>query len=245
MATIILVHGAWHGSWCWERVIPHLKAAHFLVRAPDLPGHGQDKTPIREVTLQAYVDKICEVIDSAQPPVMLVGHSLGGMVITQAAESRPDKIDLLVYVCAFLLENGQSRHDGAPVDPQSIMGPRVLNKSADGSYTTIKPSALKDLFYGDCTDEDVALVQARIGPQAAAPPATRLKTSDENFGRVRRIYIETLQDRAMTPNMQRAMYTALPCEKVIAMNTSHSPFWSQPKELAQHLLGLAGGSSSD
>ncbi len=92
MSTYVLVHGAWHGSWCWEKVVPLLEQAGHQVEALDLPGHGQDKTPIREITLAAYTNRVCETLDAQAEPVILVGHSLGGMVITQAAEERPAKI---------------------------------------------------------------------------------------------------------------------------------------------------------
>jgi pimeloyl-ACP methyl ester carboxylesterase len=75
--------------------------------APDLPGHGQDKKPIPEITLKAYTDRVCQVLDELSDPVILVGHSMGGVVITQAAEYRPGKIKKLVYVSGFLLQNGE------------------------------------------------------------------------------------------------------------------------------------------
>ena len=126
MSTYLLVHGAWHGAWCWQRVTPRLQAQGHTVLSPDLPGSGEDKTPIQDVTLKAYADRICAVIDGVPEPVVLVGHSLGGMTITQSAEYRPDKIKVLVYVCAFLLRNGECRFD-APVDPESLMSPDVLH----------------------------------------------------------------------------------------------------------------------
>ena len=66
-----------------------------------------------------------------------------------------------------------------------------------------------------------------------------MSTSKKNFGSVRRMYIACLQDKAIIPEFQKKMYTELPCEKVIAMNTSHSPFLSAPRELANHLIFLS------
>ena len=85
MSTSILVHGAWHGSWCWDKVVPLLEQADHQVQALDLPGHGQDKTPLREVTLATYTNCVCEALDAQTEPVILVGHSPGGLAITQAA----------------------------------------------------------------------------------------------------------------------------------------------------------------
>ena len=108
MSTYVLVHGSWHGGWCWDKVIPLLKARGHRVVAPDLPGHGRDKTPASDITLRAYADRVCDVLDAEAEPAILVGHSFGGLVITQAAEYRPEKIRTLVYLCAYLLRSGSS-----------------------------------------------------------------------------------------------------------------------------------------
>ena len=101
MSTFVLIHGAWHGAWCWKKIIPLLEKEGHNVEAPELPGHGNHKVPIAEISLQLYVDYVCQVIDSQSEPVILVGHSLGGCTISQAAENRPEKIKALVYLSAF------------------------------------------------------------------------------------------------------------------------------------------------
>lgn len=87
MSTYLLVHGAWHGGWCWRKVVPLLEAQGHKVLAPTLPGHGEDKTPAAAVTLRSYADTICRLAGAQTKPVILVGHSMGGIVITQAAEN--------------------------------------------------------------------------------------------------------------------------------------------------------------
>ena len=113
MATFILIHGAFHGGWCWDKVKPILEQNGNTVVAPDLPSHGADRTSIADVTLALYSERICEVLEQQSEKVILVGHSLGGLSITQAAEERPDDIGLLVYLTAFLLKNGESRRNGS------------------------------------------------------------------------------------------------------------------------------------
>jgi hypothetical protein len=103
---------------------------------------------------------------------------------------------------------------------------------------TFREEILKEAFYADCTEEDVALAKLLLVPQALAPGGTPLKTSEANFGRIPRVYIECRRDRALTPTFQRRLYTALPCQQVITMDTSHSPFFSAPGELAAHLMTL-------
>lgn len=237
MSTYVLVHGAWHGAWCWDKVIPFLEKAGHQAIAVDLPGHGDDKTPIAQVSLQAYADRVGEVLDAQSEPVILVGHSMGGVVITQAAEHHPDKIKTLVYLTAFLLRNGEFLLQHAQGDTEALVLPNLV-MAEDQSHATVKDEGIKPAFYGDCSDDDVARAKARLVPQAAAPFATAVSTTERNFGRVPRVYIECLQDRAISPSLQKTMYTALPCQKVISMNTSHSPFFSAPGELATHLLAV-------
>lgn len=237
MSTYVLIHGAWHGGWCWDKVVPFLETAGHKVEAPDLPGHGSDKTPIREISLQAYADSVCRILDAQPDPVVLVGHSMGGIVISQAAEYRPQKIETLVYLTAFLLPNGESLLQVAQGDTEALVLPNLIF-AEDQSYATVMDDAIKEAFYGDCSDEDVARAKSLLVPQAAAPFATPLSTTEESFGRIPRVYIECLRDRAISPSVQKRMYTALPCRKVISMDTSHSPFFSVPEELAAHLTSL-------
>jgi pimeloyl-ACP methyl ester carboxylesterase len=237
MSTYVLIHGAWHGAWCWKNVTPLIEKEGHKVVAPDLPGHGEDTRPIAEITLQAYTDRVCQIIDEQSDPVILVGHSMGGVVITQTAEYRPEKIKKLVYVTAFLLQNGEFLMQHAEPDTEALVLPNLI-MSEDQSYATVKEEALKEIFYADCSDEDVEFAKSRLVPQAAAPFATPVSTTEENFGRVPRAYISCQRDKAISPSIQEKLYKALPCEKVISMDTSHSPFFSGPEELANHLLSI-------
>jgi pimeloyl-ACP methyl ester carboxylesterase len=239
MNTYILVHGAWHGAWCWNKVVPLLLQAGHQAIAVDLPGHGKDKTPISEISLQSYVDRVCQVLDGQSEPVVLLGHSLGGISITQAAEYHPNKIKTLVYLCAFVPQNGQSCQELLQLTPNSApLLMQNVTQSKDRSYSTVKEEALKEVFYNDCSEEDIARARLLLCPQAGAPSAARVTTTVENFGRIPKIYIETLQDKTIVPWFQEKMYSALPFQKIIKMRTSHSPFFSAPGELVAHLLSL-------
>ena len=236
MSTYVLIHGAWHGAWCWDKVVPLLEREGHVVEAIDLPGHGGDKTPIQDVSLQAYADRVCKVLDDQSEPVILVGHSMGGAVITQAAEYRPGKVETLVYLAAFLLQDGESISQFTNGDTEALLG-TILIMGEDGS-ATLRDEGIKETVYADCSDEDVARAKSLLVPQALAPIASPVSTTEENFGRIPRVYIECLRDRTLSPSVQKNMYTALPCRKVISMNTSHSPFLSAPEELVAHLTSL-------
>lgn len=237
MSTFVLIHGAFHGGWCWYKVVAALEQQGHTVVAPDLPSHGRDKTPVAEITLAAYVDRVCQVLDAQPEPVVLVGHSMGGIVITQVAEERPDQVKVLVYLAAALPSDGESLMQGVQQQPESLV-PNNMVLSADQRSATFRPEALQEAFYGDCSAADIALARTLLVSQALAPTTTPVRTSAANFGRVPRVYIACRQDRAATPAYQHQQYTAQPCQRVITMDTSHSPFFSAPAELAAHLVAL-------
>jgi len=232
VATYVLIHGGHHGSWCWDKVVPLLRNKEHVVEVPDLPGHGKDKTPIQEVTLQSCVNKVCSIIKTKSEPVILVGHSLAGNVISQVAEQIPDKIKTLVYLTAYLLRDGESL-----TSLFESFRP-LLNMSQDQSYYTMKTEVIADLFYNDCSAEDIDRAKALLCPEATAIFMTPVHLSNEKFGRVPRIYIECLCDQTIIPRKQKAMYTTIPCLRVISLNTGHSPFLSAPEMLGACLLSL-------
>jgi pimeloyl-ACP methyl ester carboxylesterase len=238
MSTYVLVHGAYHGGWCYEQVVPLLEAAGHTAIAVDLPGHGENKKPIEEVTLAAYVDHVSAIIEAQSEPVILVGHSLGGMTITEVSERLPEKVSWVVYLTAVMLKNGQDRAELAVYDnPEPMTAKRVI--SADGLSATMPSEIIPETFYGQCSEADVAQAMARLVPQATDPIKRTVTTTPERFGRVRRAYVECLRDNAIPIAMQRAMIAAQPCEKVFTLDTDHSPFYSTPEELAGQLLELA------
>ena len=237
MSTYVLVHGAWHGAWCWYKVKWLLEKQGHTVLTPDLPSHGIDRTPISSVSLQSYAERVSTTLDACGEPVILVGHSMGGIAITQAAEARPAKVATLVYLTAFLLPAGRSLLEEAQTDAWTEVLPNLVFAS-DHSWAEVKSEAIRSAFYADCSDADVALAKSLLVPQATAPLAAAVQTTDEHWGSVPRVYVECSVDKAITIQAQRAMYARLPCSRVITMATSHSPFFSAPDVLAEHLLSL-------
>jgi len=236
MVAYVLIHGAYHGGWCWRKVVPLLAAAGHVVDAPDLPGHGADESG-RAVTLHDYVEAVCEHVRRHEAPVVLVGHSMAGVVISAAAERVPERVRYLIYVTGYLPADGQSLTELARADSKSWV--RVTRaRGADGAFITVRDEALVEAFYGDSPADDVAFARARLVPQAVAPMTEPVRLTPERFGRIPRLYIGCRRDRAITPDLQRRMLAATPCVRVVELDCDHSPFFSAPEALAAALLSV-------
>lgn len=238
MKTFILIHGSWHSSWNWHRVIPILESQGHKPIAIDLPGMGRDKTPICEVTMQSTVEKICLLIDSIEGKVILVGHSKNGIIISQVAEYRPDKIEKLVYLAAYLIPNGKTQREYSIQDIQGVLKPFVIVDEKLNAHT-LQPEIYREGLYADCDDYITELAKLLLSHEPVESGITPLQLTDDNYGRVPRIYIECTEDKAVTPFIQRKMYTEMRCEKVYRLPTSHSPFFSKPRELSDILCEIA------
>jgi pimeloyl-ACP methyl ester carboxylesterase len=235
VATFVLIHGAWQGAWAWRHLISPLEADGHRVIAPDLPGHGGDIADPAQMTLEAYARRVQDSVASADEPVVLVGHSMGGMPVTQAAEFVPESIAQIVYVAAYVPVDGQSLADisrsGSEPDP---VLPHIEVDRATGT-STVAAAARRTLFYGECSDEDVAVANARSGREslAAMTAAAHLVRGDAR--RLPRAYIECLRDGAIPLGLQRQIQRSTGCGPVLSLDTDHCPFLSRPGELADQL----------
>jgi pimeloyl-ACP methyl ester carboxylesterase len=238
MSTFVFVHGAWHGSWCWAPVVARLRDAGHEAIVLDLPGRAGDPTPHGEITLATYARKVCRVIELQREPVVLVGHSLGGLSISAAAEASPERIRTLVFVAAVLLRDGQSAQEVVGTDDNTLLASSVMTNETVTSSMLRPDAPCRELFYGECTEDDARRATAMLVPEPLAPPTTPLRTTSERFGRVPRVYVECLRDRALSLDLQRRMQAALPCARTIALDTDHSPFLSASGELSAALAGL-------
>jgi pimeloyl-ACP methyl ester carboxylesterase len=234
-AHFVLVHGSFHGAWCWYRVTAALEAAGHRVSALDLPSGGIDPTPPLDVSLETQTDAVVAFLDTLDAPVVLVGHSAGGPVISNVAERRPQAIAKLVYVSAYLLPDGASIVSTMPGDAGSLVPPNLV-AGPDG--LTVRRDAVREVFYGLSPDADVALALSLlkpIGPYTTLQPV-RVGAA---FASVRRFYVACSRDRAVTPAFQRALYEAMPCERVFTLRADHSPFFSRPEALGRVLQTIA------
>lgn len=238
MKTFILIHGSWHSSWNWHKVNPILERQGHKVLAIDLPGMGRDKTPINEVNLNTTVQLLCSLVNNIEGRVILVGHSKNGIVISQVAEYCSEKIEKLVYLAAYLIPNGKTQSEYSMQDTDGVLKPYVTRYPELNAHT-LQPEIYKEGLYHDCENDITELAKLLLSHETAESGLVPLLLTEENFGSVRRFYIECTEDRAVTPFIQKKMYTETVCEKVYSMNTSHSPFFSKPRELCDILLEIA------
>ena len=276
----VLVHGGWHGAWAFGKVAPLLALEGHHVLAEDLPGHGlraqfprsyrhrpldmgkfaAEPSPVSGLTLADYADQVevaVRLLAERMPghQVILVGHSMAGLVLHRVGEAIPQLISRLVYLSAWMTAGGRSfwRYAAAPEmaatkinsivigDPTSTGALRVDFRSADPAYRALVKSALA----ADVDDDDWEAAANLLTPDApAAPTAEPVALTASRWGAIPRTYISCTADQALPLAAQRRFIAEAdeltpdnPTD-VREVAASHSPFISRPQELASILLEL-------
>ena len=233
MASYVLIHGGAHAGWCWDRLKPLLESDPRVQRviALDLPGHGSrlgDKEQ-GDVTLEDYIEAVAETVRNADlRDVILVGHSLAGVSVPQAAARVADRIKRLVMLSALIPDEGKTVHD--MMEANRSAGPQT-GRDMQAEY--------RRMFCNDYDDE--ALIDwhmSKLGPQPPMPMNTPVSRAD--FPKdLPSTYIVLLQDQALAPRFQRQVLKNLPRAEVVELDAGHSAMVSKPKALAEVLLRYA------
>lgn len=179
------------------------------------------------------VEYIERLIRPLPKPVVLVGHSVAGVVITQVAENMPDKINQLVYVSGFIPQHGGSLMDEERKASVPTVALEASIDEVEGTISLNLPRA-RDLFYGKCSDEEVAYALCFLQKQPLRPFVDTVSFSSR-FETVPKLYIECLQDQAIRLENQRRMHSQVACE-VASLDTDHSPFFSADRLLVDILV---------
>lgn len=230
--TIVLVHGAWHGAWCWAATQAELDRRGLHSLAIDRPGHGASTLPLSDMHGDAA--HVREALATIPGEVVLVGHSYAGAVITEAAIGSPN-VAHLVYLTAFCLDAGESRRSIdtlIPKIPTAIDTARIIH---DNGTSTIDPSRAVAAFYGSCDPAAAQAAIARLGPQRLVTfiqPVT-----EATWRTIPSTYVVCERDDAIHPTAQEFMATR--CQTVVRLDTDHSPFLSMPRETVDILEPLA------
>lgn len=233
MATFALVHGAWHGAWCWDRVSPELEALGHRAVAMDLPCDDGG------ATFETYADIVCDAVaDVHGEDLVLVGHSLGGQTIARVAARRPAR--LLVYLCAVPPVVGQSlaeqmAEDTEMLDPDYLNG--ISKRDSEGRVSWVDPQVAARVLFDDCDHGTAATAFASLRPQGSH--AYGFAYSPPSLPAIASTYVVCTSDRLVNPDWSRRVARERLGADVVEMPGSHSPFLSRPKELAHVLDGLA------
>ena len=240
MASFILIHGSWHGGWCFDTIKGLLESGGHEVIAPDLPGMGGDEAELRATTLQGWGEFAADLCRNAtQTPVILAGHSRGGIVVSQAAELAPDAIGALVYICAMMLPNGMSRADFKQLENPNPAFDAIISPVHEGAGTIVDKDKAGAIFAQLCSAETVTAAMARVVAEPHGPRSTSLALSIERFGSLPRTYIECTEDRTIPLSSQRRMQQLVPGAQVVTLWADHSPYLSRPQVLAAALIAAA------
>jgi pimeloyl-ACP methyl ester carboxylesterase len=232
----VLVHGAWQAPYVWDAVKAKLINEGNNVTVVELPGHGSDNTVPSTLTLNTYRDKVLDAMSKINGKVILVGHSLGGMIISAVAEQNPSKIEKLVYLAAYLPSSGQSLLALAGTDAGSALGDSVnkvpiLTQNANGTLDVLHDQIV-NIFIQDGSAQIQNLVLQNYRPEPAIPFTNPVTLTAANFGSVEKVYIKTLQDHVVSPALQNRMIATAGVKTVYQLNTSHSAFLAKPDSVA-------------
>jgi len=240
MARFVLVHGAFCGAWVWGRVIERLKAAGHTVETFDLPGLGDDQTPVSEISLDSSADRLCEVLQAHPEKALVVGHSMGGVIATHGSARCPERIAALVYVAAFLPKDGQSLIELTKL-PEGAGDQVQANIVIEGdpAVAVMPAAASRQALYECCAEDVAAWATKRHRPQPIAPFVTPVSIPRGVLDGINRYYVVCTRDRAIPPALQRRMIRENPCADVVELSTDHTPQLSMTEELAEALHRFA------
>lgn len=245
--AFFLIHGAWHWGGCFQKVADELASAGHPVATPDLASHGYNATPWQAVdSMATYTAPVRALLAQVPEPVILVGHSLGGSVLSYLAATMPEKIRALVYLAAFMTPAGKTTNEYsrmAAEDPSCAGFLQLLSPTADKAGLALdlsRPELLHSALYADCSAHDVAVSRRNVIPITSRVPIFH---PSEALSAHERHYIICTQDQVVPPFLQRRMVADSPGTVAHELASGHFLFFSMPEALAEVLGRIAGSLS--
>ncbi|TCD19970.1 alpha/beta fold hydrolase [Pseudomonas sp. IC_126] len=238
MADIVLIHGAWAGSWVWDSLLDGLHSAGHKHHAVDLPGNGSDATPLAEVSLERYVEHVGALIETLDGPVHLVGHSGGGVTATALAERYAERIAGVAYVAGMMLPSGMRFAElcaelSRDFPEVSGIGP-YLQPAVGGSR--VPGDAACAVFFHDAPASAAVRAARRLTVQPDGGRDIAAHWTAGRFGRLPRLYLEAAQDRSVLPLVQQRMQQLVPGAERTVLDCGHAPQLAAPEALLAALL---------
>jgi pimeloyl-ACP methyl ester carboxylesterase len=240
MPQFVLVHGAWHGAWCWSRVLPLLRADGDVAHAVTLTGVGERAHLLSaDIRLATHVTDVLNLIECEElDDVVLVGHSYAGIVITGVADTllraRPGRLRHLVYVDACVPRTGES---WSSTHPPEVVAARV-QAATDGGGISIPPP---DAEAFGLAGADRAWVNRRQTPQPFGVYRDPLAFDEARVANVPRTFVDCNAPALPTIAVSRRRVREGPGWNVMTLSTGHDAMVSEPRALAQVLFTCAGG----
>jgi pimeloyl-ACP methyl ester carboxylesterase len=235
---IVLVHGAFEDAQVWGHVTAKLQADGYQVVAVDLPGRPGAPAAPDKVSLDLYRDTVVNALDKFHRPAVVVGHSYGGIVIAAAAEKAPQKIRTLVFVAAYLPQDGDSLVSMAQHDADAKIGP-YLQIDKEKGIASIEYSARADLFANGAPESLRKAIPDLILNEPLIPLTTPVHLTAARFGKVDKVYIHTAFDQVISPSFQAKMVADTPVRSEYTLQTGHTPFLTDPDGLANAIESAA------
>lgn len=230
----LLIHGSWHGAWCWEKLTPYLLANEHQVTCFDLPGSGEQFEKINEVTFDLLINTVKDELIKQTEPVVVIAHSFAGLLIAELAEEFHHKIKHIFYLAAWLPREGYSLVDMA-VEYNNSKLPSIFIAAPNPNWTMLDKEGARHFFYHDCDSEIQNFALSRIKPKNGLPDRTKIKAVFTKNSIHKSTYVLCTEDKVINPLSQQdmAIKFGLSTEQIISFKSGHSPFLSQPQMLAQ------------
>lgn len=231
---ILLVHGAWHSSACWDNVIPLLQEKALTVQALDLPGRGKPPTSFKGICLETHVEATIAHLREYHTKVILVGHSFGGVVISQVAERVPEWVDRLIYIAAFVPLHGLSLTDEASQSLTAGVSTELIVDLKNNAVTLTLSPQVAECFYHLCPSVEVPSLLATLQAEPYRPFIDNVTLTASRFGQIRKYYLVCDEDKTVPSRDQLRMAKQHGCV-CVHLPADHSPFYSMPATLAEYL----------
>jgi pimeloyl-ACP methyl ester carboxylesterase len=236
--TFVIVHGAWQNAAAWSAVVKRLEANGHTAVAVDLPGRDIASGE-NQPSLEDYRRTVLAAVEAAGVPVTLVGHSFGGFTISNVAEAAPASIKTLVYVAAYLPVTGESLQTLSATDSGSSFTQENFVMAPDWTYAEVLERDRALIFANDAPPDLQRRITTALVREPLAPLAEKVTLSADRFGKVRKVYVRTMRDHAVSPALQDRMLARTTVAKVLAIDTGHAPSLTNPDGLALLLAEAA------
>ncbi len=235
MSTLALIHGAWHGAWCWEKVVPQLQNKHNILNL-NLPGRDyQQPGDLKDINLSTYVEHVVQQLEKISDPIILVGHSMAGMVISQVAEHIGDRLSALVYIAAFVPKHHESLFDITRLAEEPGISTEFIANQSENYIDLKKSERTQSLFLNASPNEAAQVAMNKLNKEPFMAFVEKSDISKSAFQNIPQFYIKCLRDQAVLPVFQDKMIAKLNQPTILELDADHSPFLSNPEGLVEIL----------